>query len=281
MPSSWLFQLNAIAIRHRHPTGNALVCCKCSSLIPSCSIAQSRLRTRRGLPTCPSRRPSPSIRRRSLVGPGRLRKLWQLGGRHLLLWLKVHLLHLLLLERQLLLLLEHLGLLLLLLMLLEILLLLLLLSLLLMLLVILLLLLLQLTLLCGRLLRLGVSLACRQKRLSNPKLNERLHRLHVLLPDEVEELPDIDEVDEARVQFLVRVEIPERIHPMPVIQMGVAAHHLPVDASNVLFKVLGEPRSLTQPFLARQAREGPVEVRRASRDRRVGARCVQASRRVG
>jgi len=125
-----------------------------------------------------------------------------------------------------------------------------------------------------------VSLAGRQKRFSNPEFDERLHRFHVLLPDEVEEFADVDEMDETSVQLLVGIEIPERVHPMSMIQVSVAAHHLPIDASNVLLKVLWEPGSLPQPFLARQTRLGKVKVRGASGNGRAGTRGIQTARKI-
>lgn len=84
--------------------------------------------------------------------------------------------------------------------------------------------------------------------LCKPEVDQRLHGLDLLVPQQSEKFPNVDEVYEAGVKFLVRIDIPERIQPMAVVNVRVAPHHLTVYALDVTFEGLGEARRLAEPF---------------------------------
>lgn len=65
-------------------------------------------------------------------------------------------------------------------------------------------------------------------------INQRLHGLHLLVGNEAVVLGDGDEMNEAHVEDLVLVDVVERILPVTVVQMAVAAEHLLHDALAVL-----------------------------------------------
>src|SRR5690242_5557326 len=98
-----------------------------------------------------------------------------------------------------------------------------------------------------------------QKSLLSPQLDQRLHRLDLLVANQAVQAPDVDEVDEARVKLLVGIDVPERLQPVSVVDMCVAAHHLPVDALDVALKILRESRRFAQPITPRQLREWRVD----------------------
>jgi hypothetical protein len=89
-----------------------------------------------------------------------------------------------------------------------------------------------------------------QQALLCPEINEGLHRLDFLVANEVEQATDIDEVDEARVELLVGVDVPEGLQPVAVVDVGVAAHHLAVDALDIRLECLGETGRLAEPVTA-------------------------------
>lgn len=71
----------------------------------------------------------------------------------------------------------------------------------------------------------------------------------------------MDEVDEARVQLLVRVDVPEGLEPVAVVDVRVDSHHLAVDALDVAFEGLGEAGGLTEPVATGELGEGGVKGR--------------------
>lgn len=89
-----------------------------------------------------------------------------------------------------------------------------------------------------------ISLSAGEQALGEPDVDQRLHWLHLLVADQVEQPANVHEVNEARVELLVGVEVPEGVEPVPVVEVGIASHHLAVDTTNVRFKTLGKARSL-------------------------------------
>jgi hypothetical protein len=85
-----------------------------------------------------------------------------------------------------------------------------------------------------------------------PQVDERLHRFHVLVSDQVEKLSNIDKVDKTSVKFFVSIKVPEWSKPMAVIKMRVTAHHLAIDTPYILFKVFRESRGFSKPILTRK-----------------------------
>ena len=57
-------------------------------------------------------------------------------------------------------------------------------------------------------------------------------------------------MDEARVELLVGARVPERIEPVAMVNVCIAAHHLAVDALDVGLEGFGEARGLAKPFAA-------------------------------
>jgi hypothetical protein len=103
-------------------------------------------------------------------------------------------------------------------------------------------------------------------------INQALQRLHVLLGQKVVVHGDGHEVDEAAVQLEVAVDVPERVVPVAVVEVSIAAEHLLDDALDVLVEILWEPGRLANP-LGRGASEsihGLVEVGGRSADRSLG-----------
>ena len=76
---------------------------------------------------------------------------------------------------------------------------------------------------------------------------------------------------EARVELLVRIQVPERLQPVAVVQVRVAAHHLPVYAADVGLKVLRKAGCLAEPVPAREHAQRRVQRGRAGWNGRRGA----------
>lgn len=119
----------------------------------------------------------------------------------------------------------------------------------------------------------------RQQTLCKPQVDKRLHGLDIFVANEVEELADIDEVDEACIELLVGTGVPERVKPVAVVDVRVAPHHLSVDALDIALEILGEAGRLSQPVLTRKLVQRGVKTSWAQGLRVVGrgghgARCV-------
>jgi hypothetical protein len=82
----------------------------------------------------------------------------------------------------------------------------------------------------------------------DPHFHQRRHRLHVLIIEQVEDTPDVDEVHEAGIEFPVGVAVPEGEPVLPV-KMGVAAEHLLVHVLDLCLEALGEARGLANPVV--------------------------------
>ena len=103
----------------------------------------------------------------------------------------------------------------------------------------------------------------RQETLGKPHIDQGLHGLDFLVPQQPKELTDIYEMDEARVELLVRIHVPERLEPVAMVDVCVAPHHLAVDALDVGLEGFGKARSLADPFTAGELRERGVQTRGA------------------
>ncbi len=66
-------------------------------------------------------------------------------------------------------------------------------------------------------------------------------------------------MDETCVELLVCAYVPERLQPVPVVDVCVASHHLPVDAFDVAFEGLWEAGGFAEPFAAGELGERGVE----------------------
>jgi len=87
-----------------------------------------------------------------------------------------------------------------------------------------------------------------QPTLLEPNVHERHHGLQLPVTDQTEQTPDVDKVDEARVQLFVSAQVP-KLHPVRVVDVGVAAQHLAVDVSDVGAKVGREVAGFAEPGL--------------------------------
>lgn len=85
--------------------------------------------------------------------------------------------------------------------------------------------------------------------LLDEQVDEGLHRLHLLVSDQFVVFGDSNEVDEAHIQHLMAVDVPERIEPVSMIQVRVAAKHLLHDTLAVLIESLRETARLANPIL--------------------------------
>lgn len=98
------------------------------------------------------------------------------------------------------------------------------------------------------------------------QIDEWLHRLHLLLSHELVVLGDCDKVDEAHVQHFVAVDVPERIQPVAMVQVGVAAEHLLHDTLAILVEGRRETARLPNPILAGKGSQGRIQVSGTGRD---------------
>lgn len=86
--------------------------------------------------------------------------------------------------------------------------------------------------------------------LLDEEVDKGLHRLHLLVSNQFVVLGDSDEVDEAHIQHLMAVDVPEGVKPVSMVQMRVAAEHLLHDTLAVLVEGLGEAAGLSNPVIA-------------------------------
>ena len=77
--------------------------------------------------------------------------------------------------------------------------------------------------------------------LLDKEINQRLHRLHFLVGDELVVLCNGHEMNEAHVENIVLVDVPEWVEPVGMIQMRVATEHLLHDTLTILIEGLREP----------------------------------------
>jgi hypothetical protein len=100
--------------------------------------------------------------------------------------------------------------------------------------------------------------------LFDEQVNQGLHRLHLLVGNELVVFGDGDEMDEAHVQNVMLVDVPKWIQPMCVVQMGIATEHLFHDALAVLVESLRKAAGLANPLLAGRICVGVTGIRTCS-----------------
>jgi len=83
---------------------------------------------------------------------------------------------------------------------------------------------------------------------THPQVDQRLHRLRILIVNKVEHPADVDEVHKASIQLTVTVSLPEE-HPVLPEQVGVAAEHLLVHVANLCLEALWEAGCLAEPVI--------------------------------
>lgn len=86
--------------------------------------------------------------------------------------------------------------------------------------------------------------------LLDEQVDQWLHRLHFLVGYQLVVFRHGDEVDEAHVQDVVLVDVPERVQPVCMVEMSIAAEHLLHNALAILVKRLREAAGLADPFLS-------------------------------
>lgn len=92
--------------------------------------------------------------------------------------------------------------------------------------------------------------------LLDEQVNQGLHRLHLLVGDQLVVLGNSHEVHEAHVQDVVLVDVPEWVQPVSMVQVCIAAEHLLHDTLAVLVESLREATRLANPLVS-----GSVAVR--------------------
>lgn len=119
--------------------------------------------------------------------------------------------------------------------------------------------------------------------LLNEEFDQRLHWLHLLISHKLVVLCDCNKVHKAHIQNFMLVDMEERILPMAMVEMRIAAKHLLHYPLAILVKCLREATVLSNPVLARKCAERRIEVcwsgsdgRPSSRSANV-ARCVSCS----
>lgn len=80
-------------------------------------------------------------------------------------------------------------------------------------------------------------------------VEQRLHRLHLLIRNQFVVFGDGDKVDEAHVEDVMLVDVPEWVKPMRMVEVGIATEHLLHNALAILVECLGETTRLADPFL--------------------------------
>lgn len=95
----------------------------------------------------------------------------------------------------------------------------------------------------------GTALWTAQPALFDPDIDQRAHRLELLLAEQAEQTAYVDEMDEARVELLVGAQVPE-LEPVAVVDVCVAPQHLPIDVADLGPKVGGEVAGLAEPVVA-------------------------------
>ena len=127
----------------------------------------------------------------------------------------------------------------------------------------------------------------RDRPVGNPDVDQRLHRLRVLVREQAVQLGNAAEVDEAGVDIspaLVVVgaaQVPERVDPVRVVEMGVDAEDLAEACAHIVDEALGKASILSRPLATSQSRSWSLEISRSSRDRSLPGWGAEASRSKG
>lgn len=90
--------------------------------------------------------------------------------------------------------------------------------------------------------------------LFNEEIDQWLHRLHLFVRNKLVIFGDCNKMYETHVKDVVFINVPERVQPMCMVQMGVATEHLLHDSLTVFVKCLGEATGLANPLLTRRDR---------------------------
>lgn len=77
-----------------------------------------------------------------------------------------------------------------------------------------------------------------------------MHGLHFLVANQGKQLSDVDKVDEACVEFLIGIDVPEGREPVAMVEVSVATHHLAIDTTNVCLKVFRKSGAFAEPVLS-------------------------------
>ena len=97
----------------------------------------------------------------------------------------------------------------------------------------------------------------------DPDVDQLLHRLEITVREQSEQFTQAYEVAESRVEVHVSsfVDVPEGIHEVRVIEMGVDAEHLTPCGADVAHEAFGETCRFANPVAASEVGEGAVERR--------------------
>jgi hypothetical protein len=122
----------------------------------------------------------------------------------------------------------------------------------------------------------------REETLGGPDVDDRLHGLQITISEQVVRLANVDKVDEVGVDVLLHAQMPEWLDPMAVVDVGIATHHLTVDAADVRFEVFWETRCSANPIaMARKILDGCIDGGRSRRNGLITTRGRRTRRIVG
>lgn len=76
--------------------------------------------------------------------------------------------------------------------------------------------------------------------LPDEQVNQRLHGLHFLVGNKLIVLRDSNEMDKAHVKDVMLIDMPKRIQPVGMVDVGIATKHLLHNPLAVLVESLWE-----------------------------------------
>ena len=122
---------------------------------------------------------------------------------------------------------------------------------------------------------------CRNTPIRKPDINKRLHRLEILVRQQPKQFRNSNEVNKAAIEIspaaarrVTVVDVPERIYPMRVVDVGVHAEDLAEDGAAVCEEVLRKAGAFANPVAAGELVERSLDVGWTGGDGGVGVSCV-------
>ncbi len=123
----------------------------------------------------------------------------------------------------------------------------------------------------------------RNRLICNPYVDQGLHGSRVLVREKSVKLCNGAEVYKARIEIGPSLsvgsgdDVPERIHPMRMVQMGVDPEDLAETCPNIVQKRLREASALSKPVTACQAGKRSIDRCWPSGDKGLGRRAIDAT----
>ena len=112
----------------------------------------------------------------------------------------------------------------------------------------------------------------RNRPVSNPDIDQRLHRLRIPICEKAVEFGDCAKVDEARIEvspplsIVLPAQVPERVDPMRVIEMSIDAENLTKACATIVEECLWKACALANPVATvRISADGHIYIHGCSR----------------